>query len=60
MIKGTIHKDSRHHKPLNTFSTKTKTHKARIKRNIKKKKKYIIIVKHINISLRIFYQLCKK
>ena len=39
MIKGTIHKDSRHHKPLNTFSTKTKTHKARIKRNIKKKKK---------------------
>ena len=39
---------------------KKQIHKARIRRNIRKRKKYIIVVKHINISLRIFYQVQKK
>ena len=50
MIKGTIHKKYRHHKPLDTLTTKKQ------RRTIREKKKYIIIVRHINISLSIFYQ----
>ena len=38
----------------------TKIHKAKIRRTIREKKKYIIIVRHINIGLRIFYQVQKK
>ena len=34
MIKGTIHKEDRHDKPLDTSTTK----KAKIRRNIKEKK----------------------
>ena len=33
--------------------------KAKIRRNIKEKKKYITIVRHINIYLKIFYQVQK-
>ena len=47
MIKGTIHKEDRHHKPLDTLTTKKQIYKTKIKRNIREKKKYIIIVRHI-------------
>jgi len=43
MIKGTIHKKDRHHKLLDTLTTKKQTHKEKIRRNIRQKKKYIII-----------------
>ena len=32
----------------------TKIHKAKIRRNIRKKKKYIITMRHINISRKYF------
>ena len=61
MTKGTIHEEDRHHKPLNKESKEAKTLiKQKIRRNIREKKKYIIIVRHINISLRILYQVQKK
>ena len=54
MIKGTIHKEDRCHKLRN------KIHKAKIRRTIREKMNiYIIIVRHINISLRMFYQIQK-
>ena len=43
MIKGTIHKKDSHHKLLDTLTTKKQTHKAKIRRNIREKKKYLII-----------------
>ena len=59
MIKAIIHKD-RHHKPLYIKQQRKKIHKAKIRRNIWENKIYIIIRKHINISLRMFYQVQKK
>ena len=50
MMKGTIHKKDRHHKLLDTLTTKKQAHKAKIRRNIREKKKYITIVRHTNIS----------
>ena len=44
MIKGTIHKEDKHHKPLDTLTTKKPIHKPKIRRNIKEKN--IIIVRH--------------
>ena len=55
--KSTIHKEDRHHKSLDTLTTKI--HLVKIRRNIIEKI-YIIIVRHINISLRAFYQVQKK
>ena len=43
MRKGTIHKKDRHHKLLDTLTTKKQTHKEKIRRNIREKKKYIIV-----------------
>ena len=62
MIKGTIHKEDKHHKPLGTLTTKKqRPKKSKTQEKYKgKDKKYIIIVRHINISLRIFYQVQKK
>ena len=40
MIKGTIHKEDKHHKPLDTLTTEKLIHKPKIRRNIKKRKKY--------------------
>ena len=60
MIKSIIHKEDRHHKQLDSLITKTKINKAKLIRNIREKKKHIIIARHINISLRIFYQVQKK
>ena len=60
MIKGTIHKEDRHHKPLDTLTTKTQRY---IKQKLEEKykgKENIIIVRQTNISLRIFYQMQKK
>ena len=52
-MKGIIHKEDRHHKPLDTL-----TYKDTQSKNQKeyKGKKCIILVRHINIPLRIFYQ----
>ena len=47
MVKGTIHKEDRHHKPLDTLTRKI--HKAKIRKNIGEKKKYIIILTFENI-----------
>ena len=58
MIKGTIHKEDRHHKWLDN-NKETKIHEAKSKRNTREKKKYIIM-RHISISLRIFYKEQKK
>ena len=35
----TIHKEDRHHKPLDILTTKKQIHKAKIRRNIREKKK---------------------
>ena len=59
MIKGTIHKEDKHHKPLDTLTTK-KQRLIKQKSEEIEKKKYIITVRHVNISLRIFYQVQKK
>ena len=57
MIKGAILKD-RHHKKLYPLTTKKQRFIKQIQEKHKKKEQnYIIIVRHINISLRIFYQL---
>ena len=56
MIKGTIHKEDTLYKPLDILITQKQIHEAKIK----EKKKYRVIVKHINIFLRIFYQLHNK
>ena len=58
MIKDTIHKANRHDKQLDTL--KTKIHKAKNRRNKREKKKYIIVVSYINISLRVCDQVQKK
>ena len=51
MIKVTIHKKDRHHKPLDTLTNKeTKIYKAKIRRNMREKEKSMIMVRHINIS----------
>ena len=39
MIKGAIHKEDKHHKQLDTLTTKKQIHKPIIRRNIKKRKK---------------------
>jgi len=58
MIKGAIDKEDRDHKPLDPLTTKKQRFKKQIQEKHKKKEQnYIIIVRHINISLRIFYQL---
>ena len=58
MIKGAIHKEDRHYKPLDPLTTKKQRFIKQIQEKHKKKEqKYIIIMRHINISLRIFYQL---
>ena len=41
MQKGTIHKEDRHHKPLDSLITRTKINKAKLRRNIREKKKNI-------------------
>ena len=57
MIKGAIHKD-RHHKSLDPLTTKKQRFiKQKQEKHKKKEQKYIIIMRPINISLRIFYQL---
>ena len=53
MIKGTIHKEDRHHKPLETLTTKKQRYIKPKSGEIKGKRKYIITVRHINIALRI-------
>ena len=58
MIKGAIDKEDRDHKPLDPLTTKKQRFKKQIQEKHKKKEqKCIIIMRHINISLRIFYQL---
>ena len=53
MIKGAIHKD-RHHKPLDPLTTKKQKFIKQIQEKHKKKEqKYIIIVRHINVSQNI-------
>ena len=52
-----IYKEDRHHKPLDTLTYKDTLSK---KQKEYKGKKCIILVRHINISLRIFYQVQKK
>ena len=37
MIKGTIHKEDRHHKPLDTLTTKKQRYIAKIQSKIQKK-----------------------
>ena len=49
-INGSIHKEDRHRKPLDTLTIK-KIHKAKIRRYKRENKKYIIIERHINISV---------
>ena len=55
MIKGSIHKEDRHHKPLDTLTTKKQRYiqkiHTKIRRYKRENKKYIIIVRHINISI---------
>ena len=59
-IKGIMHKD-RHHKSLDTLTTKKQRYIKQKSEEIEGKRKiHIIIVTHINISLRIFYQVQKK
>ena len=41
MIQDTIHKDSRHHKPLHTLLTKKQRHIKQISEEIKGKRKNI-------------------
>ena len=60
MIKGTIHKENRHHKILDTLTTKKQRYISKNQKKYNGKEKYIIIVRHIDISLRIFYQVQKK
>ena len=55
MIKGTIHKEDRHHKPLDTLTIKKQRY-IKQKSEEYKEKIHIIIVRHNNNSLRIFYQ----
>ena len=58
MIKGAIDKEDRDHKQLDPLKTKKQRFKKQIQEKHKKKEQnYIIIVRHIDISLRIFYQL---
>ena len=57
MIKGTIHKEDRHHKPLATLTAKKQKCIKQKSEGIKgKRKKYIITMRQVNTSLRIFYQ----
>lgn len=57
MINGTIPKEDRHHKLLNTLTAKKQRYIKLKSEEIKGKgTKYILIMRHINIYLRIFYQ----
>ena len=58
MIKGTIHKEDRHHKPLYTLTIKKQRYIKQKSEEIYGKEKYIII--DILTFLRIFYQGQKK
>ena len=64
MIKGILHKEEIHNKVLETLKTKKQRYRKQksdsLKKQYKGKEKYVIIVKHINISLRIFYEVRKK
>ena len=60
MIKGIIHKEDRHCKPLGHLTTKKQRYlKQKSEEIYGKIKKHIIIMRHINISLRILYQVQK-
>ena len=58
MTKCTIHKEDRHHKPLDTSTTKKQRYIKQKSEEIYGKEKYIII--DILTFLRIFYQGQKK
>ena len=58
--KSTIYKEDRNHEPLDSWQQRKKIHRAKVRKDIGKKKMYIIIVRHVNISLRIFYPVQKK
>ena len=54
MIKGTIYEEDRHHKPLDAEQQRNKRYVQQKSEEIQgKRKKYMIRVRHINISLNI-------
>ena len=64
MMKGKIQKKERHHKELDTLTTRKQRYRKQksdsLKKQYKGKEKYAIIVRHINISPGIFYEVRKK
>ena len=64
VMKGTIHKKERLHKELDTLTTRKQRYRKQtsdsLKKQYKGKEKYEIIIRHINISLGIFYEVRKK